>query len=142
MESDVLLPVSSALMLVRFCVGPFLLIVSKASLSCLLKSLCLNSQAPSPYSLDCFSSLDCLTLWKSYLFNCLTKLAKLECLKCLGRISFVNSLLSMTTNESPLSVHLTILEYELSSNIRNNFLTKSVDPEVVEDALESGIPKD
>lgn len=36
------------------------------------------------------SSLFCLTLWKSYLFNCRTKLAKLLCLKCFGRINLVN----------------------------------------------------
>ena len=34
------------------------------------------------------------TLWKSYLFNCLTKLAKFECLNIRGRIDFVNSFMS------------------------------------------------
>jgi len=42
-----------------------------------------------PYGASPFSSL-CLTLWKSYLFSCRTKLAKLLCLKCLGRMVFVN----------------------------------------------------
>lgn len=47
-------------------------------------------QTPGPYG-DCpFSSLLCRTLWKSYLLSCRTKLAKLLCLKCLGRIDFVN----------------------------------------------------
>lgn len=36
------------------------------------------------------SSFACRTLWKSYLFSCRTKLAKLLCLKCFGRICFVN----------------------------------------------------
>ena len=36
------------------------------------------------------SSLACRTLWKSYLLSCRTKLAKLLCLKCFGRICFVN----------------------------------------------------
>lgn len=45
---------------------------------------------PGPYG-DCpFSSLLWRTLWKSYLFNWRTKLAKLLCLKCLGRMCFVN----------------------------------------------------
>ena len=45
---------------------------------------------PAPYG-DCpLSSLLCRTLWKSYLFSCLTKLAKLLCLKCFGRIDLVN----------------------------------------------------
>lgn len=43
-----------------------------------------------PYG-DCpFSSLFCRTLWKSYLFSWRTKLAKLLCLKCLGRMVLVN----------------------------------------------------
>ena len=43
-----------------------------------------------PYG-DCpFSSLFWRTLWKSYLFSWRTKLAKLLCLKCLGRIVLVN----------------------------------------------------
>ena len=45
---------------------------------------------PEPYG-DCpLSSLLCRTLWKSYLLSWRTKLAKLLCLKCLGRIDFVN----------------------------------------------------
>lgn len=42
-----------------------------------------------PYGDSPFSSL-CLTLWKSYLFNWRTKLAKLLCLKCFGRMFLVN----------------------------------------------------
>lgn len=42
-----------------------------------------------PYG-DCPLSSLCLTLWKSYLFSCRTKLAKLLCLKCFGSIAFVN----------------------------------------------------
>jgi hypothetical protein len=42
-----------------------------------------------PYGDSPLSSL-CLTLWKSYLFNWRTKLAKLLCLKCFGRIVLVN----------------------------------------------------
>ena len=34
------------------------------------------------------------TLWKSYLFNCRTKLAKFECLNMRGRMDFVNSFMS------------------------------------------------
>jgi len=58
---------------------------------------------PSPYGFGLPSSVF-RTLWKSYLgisscetnvasylFNCRTKLAKLECLKCRGRTLFVNS---------------------------------------------------
>jgi hypothetical protein len=85
------------------------------------------------------SSLFCRTLWKSYLFNCRTKLAKLLCLKCLGRIDFVNfsfchcrtstwcptvallgsSRTSSTTKLSPSSPHLTTEAYEGSSSILN-----------------------
>lgn len=42
-----------------------------------------------PYNASPFSSL-CRTLWKSYLLSCRTKLAKLLCLKCFGRMVFVN----------------------------------------------------
>jgi hypothetical protein len=50
----------------------------------------LAALTPGPYG-DCpFSSLLCRTLWKSYLFSWRTKLAKLLCLKCLGRMCFVN----------------------------------------------------
>lgn len=45
---------------------------------------------PRPYG-DCpLSSLLWRTLWKSYLFSWRTKLAKLLCLKCLGRMDLVN----------------------------------------------------
>jgi hypothetical protein len=45
---------------------------------------------PDPYG-DCpFSSLLWRTLWKSYLLSWRTKLAKLLCLKCFGRMCFVN----------------------------------------------------
>ena len=45
---------------------------------------------PGPYG-DCpESSLLCRTLWKSYLFSWRTKLAKLLCLKCFGRMDLVN----------------------------------------------------
>ena len=87
--------------------GAFLRILSSASLLFALKSGCLNSQAydtinprdecihhcqltPGPYGDWPLSSLFCRTLWKSYLFNCRTKLAKLLCLKCLGRMCLVN----------------------------------------------------
>ena len=50
----------------------------------------LLSHTPGPYGGVPLSSLLCRTLWKSYLFNCRTKLAKLLCLKCFGRICFVN----------------------------------------------------
>ena len=82
------------------------------------------------------SSLFCLTLWKSYLFNCRTKLAKLLCLKCFGRISLVNFSFcphvsiraaiglprselctSNTTKLSPPSPQRTMLSYDGSSNI-------------------------
>lgn len=43
-----------------------------------------------PYGDGTLSSLFCLTLWKSYLFNCRTKLAKLLCLKCFGKMVLVN----------------------------------------------------
>ena len=45
---------------------------------------------PEPYGECPFSSLLCRTLWKSYLLSWRTKLAKLLCLKCLGRIDLVN----------------------------------------------------
>ena len=87
--------------------GAFRLMLSRASLLFTLKSGCLNSQAyalsehhdpdirvsrhtPGPYGEVLPSSLLCRTLWKSYLLSCRTKLAKLLCLKCLGRICFVN----------------------------------------------------
>lgn len=43
-----------------------------------------------PYGDWPFSSLFCRTLWKSYLFSWRTKLAKLLCLKCFGRMVLVN----------------------------------------------------
>ncbi len=54
-------------------------------------SFCRAARPPTsrPYGDSPLSSL-CLTLWKSYLFNWRTKLAKLLCLKCFGRIIFVN----------------------------------------------------
>ena len=45
------------------------------------------------------------TLWKSYLFSCRTKEAKLECLNMRGRIDFVNSFMSFTTKQSPCGPH-------------------------------------
>jgi hypothetical protein len=75
------------------------------------------------------SSLFCRTLWKSYLFNCRTKLAKLLCLKCFGRIDFVNfSFCHCRTSTwcptvallgSSSSPHLTTEAYEGSSSILN-----------------------
>jgi hypothetical protein len=61
----------------------------------------LNRRTPDPYG-DCpFSSLLCLTLWKSYLFSWRTKLAKLLCLKCLGRMCLVNfSFYSLVNGEA------------------------------------------
>jgi hypothetical protein len=81
--------------------------LSRASLLFILKSGCLNSQAcqsqlctvqrqycrdltPRPYGDDPPSSLLCRTLWKSYLLSWRTKLAKLLCLKCFGRMCLVN----------------------------------------------------
>jgi hypothetical protein len=43
-----------------------------------------------PYGDWPFSSLFWRTLWKSYLFSWRTKLAKLLCLKCFGKMVFVN----------------------------------------------------
>lgn len=82
------------------------------------------------------SSLLCLTLWKSYLFSWRTKLAKLLCLKCFGRMALVNfsfwkwsetahhdeqrskgNHTSSTTKLSPSSPHRTTCEYEGSSSI-------------------------
>lgn len=55
---------------------------------------------PAPYGDWPPSSLLCRTLWKSYLFSCRTKLAKLLCLKCLGRMDFVNfSFFQCVSNE-------------------------------------------
>ena len=45
---------------------------------------------PEPYGECPLSSLLCRTLWKSYLLSWRTKLAKLLCLKCFGRIDLVN----------------------------------------------------
>ena len=87
--------------------GAFLRMLSNESLLFALNSGCLNSHAcdcqsprkhslceskltPGPYGEWPFSSLLCRTLWKSYLLSCRTKLAKLLCLKCFGRIDFVN----------------------------------------------------
>lgn len=87
--------------------GALRLILSSASLLLILKSGCLNSQAyislsvrnltilipkhtPLPYGDVPPSSLLCRTLWKSYLFSCRTKEAKLLCLKCFGSMCFVN----------------------------------------------------
>ena len=53
---------------------------------------------PEPYGEWPLSSLLCRTLWKSYLLSWRTKLAKLLCLKCLGRIDLVN--LSFCTGHS------------------------------------------
>lgn len=87
--------------------GAFRRMLSNESLLFALNSGCLNSQAyecqeyaiadvhvgpltPDPYGECPLSSLLCRTLWKSYLLSCRTKLAKLLCLKCLGRIDLVN----------------------------------------------------
>eukprot|EP00732_Lithocolla_globosa_P006118 Lithocolla_globosa_v1_NODE_6881_length_1022_cov_7.415719.p2 type:complete len:130 gc:universal NODE_6881_length_1022_cov_7.415719:594-205(-) len=75
-----------------------------------------NSQASSPYSRLLLS--ECLILWKSYLLSCLTKLAKLLCLKWRGKTPLANSFVSFTTNASPLSTQLTMLSWLLSFNIR------------------------
>lgn len=127
--------------------------LSNASLLFALNSGCLNSHAcfnqslrslnigdsqptPGPYGEDTFSSLLCLTLWKSYLFSCRTKLAKLLCLKCFGRMDLVNRsfysanqrsraisgenairLTSSTTKLSISSPHRTIDAYDGSSSI-------------------------
>lgn len=56
---------------------------------------------PGPYG-DCpVSSLLWRTLWKSYLFSWRTKLAKLLCLKCFGRMDLVN--LSFYNNNNELA---------------------------------------
>ena len=90
-------------------------------------------RTPDPYG-DCpFSSLLCRTLWKSYLFSCRTKLAKLLCLKCFGSMDLVNfsfcpsceygrrhgeiARTSRTTKLSPSSPQRTTCEYVGSSNI-------------------------
>ena len=57
------------------------------------------------------------TLWKSYLFNCRTKEAKLECLNMRGRMVFVNSFMSLTTKQSPLGPHETTSANDESSSI-------------------------
>ena len=90
---------------------------------------------PGPYGEATFSSLLCLTLWKSYLFSCRTKLAKLLCLKCLGSMDLVNRsfctpisqtatersmeclLTSNTTKLSISSPHRTTDAYDGSSSI-------------------------
>ena len=88
--------------------------LSSKSLLCIWKSRCLNSHA---LKLALSVAIDilrlrtdllrfprCCALYESrtytmssisrglYLFNCRTKLAKLECLKCCGNTFFVNSL--------------------------------------------------
>ena len=90
--------------------GAFLRMLSSDSLLFARNSGCLNSHAcdlcetsnltfnnwgggmPTfcPYGDWPFSSLFCRTLWKSYLFSWRTKLAKLLCLKCFGRMVLVN----------------------------------------------------
>src|SRR5271155_483169 len=107
--------------------GAFLRMLSRESLLFALNSGCRNSHAFGPYIEVAPSSLFCRTLWKSYLFNCRTKLAKLLCLKCLGRIDFVNFSFSSTTKLSPSSPHRTTDEYEGSSSILYNFRTKSLE---------------
>jgi hypothetical protein len=61
---------------------------------------------PGPYG-DCpLSSLLCRTLWKSYLFSCRTKLAKLLCLKCLGSMCLVNfSFCALVSDQSTGGAH-------------------------------------
>ena len=103
--------------------GAFLLMLSRASLLFILKSGCLNSQAyngqlctvqeqccdnltPTPYGEVPPSSLLCRTLWKSYLFSWRTKLAKLLCLKCFGRMCFVNfSFCEQVSAVAPSVIH-------------------------------------
>lgn len=58
-----------------------------------------------------------LILWKSYLFSCRTKEAKLECLNILGRMVLVNSVMSLTMNESPAGDHDTRCASLLSSSV-------------------------
>lgn len=64
---------------------------------------CAGEHTSRPYGDSPLSSL-CLTLWKSYLFNCRTKLAKLLCLKCFGRMVLVN--FSFCTAAHVSTVHL------------------------------------
>ena len=54
------------------------------------KKQCYSNLTPTPYGEVPPSSLLCRTLWKSYLLSWRTKLAKLLCLKCFGRMCFVN----------------------------------------------------
>jgi hypothetical protein len=97
------------------------------------------ARTPFGYGESPVSSL-CLILWKSYLFSCRTKLAKLLCLKCFGRIVLVNwsvytcdvnklwrlvfkgiplarNHTSNTTKVSPSFPHLTNVLYAGSSSI-------------------------
>src|SRR6201992_2964075 len=62
-------------------------------------------------------SSEFLSLWKSYLFSCLTKLAKLECLNIRGRTDFVNSFISLTMKDSPLGPQDTMFAISVSSSI-------------------------
>jgi hypothetical protein len=53
-----------------------------------------------PYGDSLFSSFR-RSLWKSYLLSCRTKLEKLLCLKCFGRISLVNLSVCVSSCQQP-----------------------------------------
>lgn len=69
-----------------------------------LAALVQGGLTPGPYCDWPFSSLLCRTLWKSYLFNWRTKLAKLLCLKCFGRMCLVNFSFYATISIAHMSV--------------------------------------
>lgn len=69
-----------------------------------------GSLTPRPYGEVPPSSLLCRTLWKSYLFSWRTKLAKLLCLKCFGRMCFVNfSFCNRVSADAPSTVVAPVL---------------------------------
>ncbi len=82
----------------------FLLIFFSSSLRFILKYLCRN--------MGIYFSLR--SLWKSYMFNCLTKEENLRCLKYLGRMVDSNLSLFLTIKLFPLSVQLIVSLFYLS----------------------------
>ncbi len=99
----------------------FLLILWSKSLQPILKNL----HQINPYlCLKMGISFSLRILWKSYIFNCLTKDENFLCLKYLGRISFSKSSLFLTIKLLPPSVHSIMWLFFFYSNIRYVFMMK------------------
>ena len=78
---------------------------------------------PEPYGECPLSSLLCRTLWKSYLLSWRTKLAKLLCLKCLGRMDLVNLSFCAGNQRERLMGYLDLLAPRVRQSFRHRHPT-------------------